>query len=137
MYLYCQMSVLKPAPPVFVVLLHTVPWARRTGAGFGLLGEQGVRSIHAQNMSMYPQQGRQAPFYCQRAQHIHCTIIMGTIPQPHKRNNHRYRHFTPVFILSCQCVHVLVNTVQTTLCFICTRIPSRRKSVATVPYNTL
>ena len=41
MYLYCQMSVLKPAPPVFMVLLHTVPWARRTGAGFGLVGDRG------------------------------------------------------------------------------------------------
>ena len=26
---------------------HTVPWARRTGTGFGLLGEQGAESIHA------------------------------------------------------------------------------------------
>ena len=26
---------------------HTVPWARRTGAGFGLIGEQGAESIHA------------------------------------------------------------------------------------------
>jgi hypothetical protein len=26
---------------------HTVPWARRMGAGFGLLGEQGAESIHA------------------------------------------------------------------------------------------
>ena len=26
---------------------HTVPWAKRTGTGFGLLGEQGAESIHA------------------------------------------------------------------------------------------
>ncbi|KAL5499487.1 hypothetical protein EMCRGX_G010914 [Ephydatia muelleri] len=26
---------------------HTVPWARRTGTGFGLLGKQGAESIHA------------------------------------------------------------------------------------------
>ena len=26
---------------------HTVPWARRTGTGIGLLGEQGAESIHA------------------------------------------------------------------------------------------
>ncbi|KAL5460235.1 hypothetical protein EMCRGX_G033664 [Ephydatia muelleri] len=43
---------------------HTVPWAKRTGTGFGLLGEQGAESIHArfntlsENLSMYPQQGR-------------------------------------------------------------------------------
>ena len=26
---------------------HTVPWAKRTGTGFGLLGEQGAESIHS------------------------------------------------------------------------------------------
>ena len=31
---------------------HTVPWARLTGAGFGLLGEQGSESIHARFNSL-------------------------------------------------------------------------------------
>ena len=48
----------------------TVPWARWTGAGFGLLGEREAESTMSdltpitENLSMYPQQGPQAPLYC-------------------------------------------------------------------------
>ena len=31
---------------------HTVPWARKTHVGFGLLGEQGAESIHARFNSL-------------------------------------------------------------------------------------
>ena len=118
---------------------HTVPWAERTGTGFGLLGEQGAESIHARFNSL------QRTYQC-----IHNKVdrllsivkehslsdcgIYSTAKQTSKIVGSQH---------SILCYHDISNTYSTSEhggsnhSILHTRIPSQRKSMATVPYYPL
>ena len=114
---------------------HTVPWARRTGTGFGLLGEQGAESIHARFNTL------QRTYQC-----IHNKVdrllsivkehslsisprIVSTAKQTSKIVGSQHKHFTPFRAIMISVIRiVLANTAaQTTVYF--TRVYHREEKV--------
>ena len=70
---------------------HAVQWARSTHVGFGLLGEQGAKSIHAKfnNLARANSaiQGKVHQIKCIVAEHLvsNAPHIVAAIPPPKKR----------------------------------------------------
>ena len=118
---------------------HTVPWARRTGTGFGLLGKQGAESIHARFNTLqrtyqciHNKVDRLLSIVKEHSLSINFTQdcgIYSTAKQTSTIVGSQHKHFTPFRAILISVIRiVLANTAaQTTVYF--TRVYHREEKV--------